>query len=82
LNYASFDGRDALVEQVDAARVVWFCTCGCATVDLAVDSAQATASVAYPIPNEAIVLSDDGAEIGGALIFAALAGRPCQDSCQ
>jgi hypothetical protein len=69
LNYADFDGRDALLDQVDAARVVGFCGCGCATVDLAVESEPSTTRVAYPIPNEAVVLDDEGAAIGGVLVF-------------
>src|SRR4051812_48911037 len=39
LNYADFEGRDALVEQVDSSRVKWYCGCGCATVNLSVDPA-------------------------------------------
>jgi hypothetical protein len=69
LNYADFDGRDALLDQADAARVVGFCGCGCATVDLAVDAARSATSVAHPIPNEAVVLDDEGAAIGGVLVF-------------
>jgi hypothetical protein len=70
LNYADFDGRDALLAQVDAARVVGFCGCGCATVDISVESEPSTTSVAHPIPNEAVVLDDDGDGIGGVLVFA------------
>jgi hypothetical protein len=69
LNYADFDGRDALLAQVDAARVVGFCGCGCATVDLAVDSAAPASSSASPTPNEATVLGADGEPIGGLLVF-------------
>lgn len=69
LNYADFDGRDALLAQVDVARVVGFCGCGCATVDIGIDSAPATTSVALPIPNEAVVVDDDGEAIGGVLLF-------------
>lgn len=69
LNYADFDGRDALLDQVDAARVVGFCGCGCATVDIAVGAPSSTTSVALPIPNEAVVLDEDGDGIGGVLLF-------------
>jgi hypothetical protein len=69
LSYAAFDGRDALLDQVDAARVVGFCGCGCATVDLAVEGAPSTTSVEHPIPNEAVVLDEDGDGIGGVLVF-------------
>jgi|NGEPerStandDraft_6_1074524.scaffolds.fasta_scaffold30312_2 hypothetical protein len=69
LNYADFDGRDALLDQVDTARVVGFCGCGCATVEIAVDAAPSATSVAHPIPNEAVVLDEDGDAIGGVLVF-------------
>lgn len=69
LNYADFEGRDALLNQVDATRVVGFCGCGCATVDLAVDAAPSTTGMAHPIPNEAVVLDTDGDAIGGVLVF-------------
>jgi hypothetical protein len=69
LNNADFEGRDALLAQVDAARVVGFCGCGCATVDLSVASALTTPIVAQHIPNEAVVLGDDGEAIGGVLVF-------------
>jgi hypothetical protein len=69
LSYADFDCRDALLDQVDATRVVGFCGCGCATVDLSVDAAPSTTSVAHPIPNEAVVLDEGGDAIGGVLVF-------------
>jgi hypothetical protein len=69
LNYADFDGRDALLAQVDAARVVGYCGCGCASVDLAVDCSPAMTSVAHPIPNEATVFGADGEAIGSVLVF-------------
>jgi hypothetical protein len=70
LNYANFEGRDALLAQADAARVVGHCDCGCATVDLAVDaSAPAAAPSPSPLPNEAAVLGDDGEPVGGVLVF-------------
>jgi hypothetical protein len=70
LSHADFAGRTALLEQVDAARVVGGCDCGCATVDLAVENAPPSDAVAYPIPNEATVLDGDGDAIGGMLVFA------------
>ncbi len=52
LNYADFDGRDALLAQVDSARVDWYCGCGCATVTLTLDPAAPSAGRTYrPIPN-------------------------------
>jgi hypothetical protein len=69
LNHADFDGRDSLLAQVDFARVVGYCGCGCATVDLAVDSAAPASSSGSPIPNEATVLGADGEPIGGVLVF-------------
>jgi hypothetical protein len=69
LGHADFDGRDALLAQVGSARVVGRCGCGCATVDLAVDTAAARC--ATPIPNEATVLDDRGDAIGGVLLHAA-----------
>ena len=68
LTHADFQGRDALLEQVNAARVVGGCDCGCASVDLAVEDAPPSDSVAYPIPNEATVLDMDGHAIGGVLV--------------
>jgi hypothetical protein len=71
LNYADFEGRDALVEQVDSARVKWYCGCGCATVNLSVDPAVPSARKTYrPIPNEAIVVDLNGENIGGVIVFA------------
>jgi hypothetical protein len=70
LNQANFDGRDNLLAQVESLQVVGRCTCGCATVDLAVPSAPPSESVALPIPNEAVVLCEDGEAIGGVLVFA------------
>ena len=71
LNYADFNGRDALVEQVDFARVDWYCGCGCATVNLIVDPAAPSARRTYrPIPNEASVVDPNGESIGGVIVFA------------
>ena len=71
LNYADFKGRDALVAQVDSARVTWYCGCGCATVNLSVDPAAPSARKTYrPIPNEAVVVDPDGETIGGVIVFA------------
>ena len=71
LNHADFDGRDALLEQVDTARVDWYCACGCATVNLIVDPQAPSAGKTYrPIPNEADVLDANGENIGGVIVFA------------
>jgi hypothetical protein len=71
LTYADFEGRDALVEQVDFARVDYYCRCGCATVGLTVDPAASSARKTYrPIPNEASVVDLDGKSIGGVIVFA------------
>jgi hypothetical protein len=71
LNYADFEGRTALLEQVDSARVEWYCGCGCATVNLRVDPAAPSARETYrPIPNEATVVDLCGADIGGIIVFA------------
>jgi hypothetical protein len=71
LSYADFDGRDALLEQVDFARVDWYCGCGCATVTLTVDPAAPSARRTYrPIPNEATVVDVNGEIIGGVIVFA------------
>lgn len=69
LNYADFEGRDALLEQADAVQVVGRCGCGCATVELAVDAPPSAASIPSPIPNEATVLGKDRQAIGGLLVF-------------
>jgi hypothetical protein len=69
LGHADFEGRDALLAQVDAARVAGGCDCGCATVDLAVDAAAARCPT--PIPNEATVLGDRGEPVGGVLLHTA-----------
>jgi len=69
LNYADFDGRDALLAQVDSARVVGYCGCGCATVLLAVESAAPASSSGSPIPNEATIIGADGDPLGGLLVF-------------
>jgi len=70
LEAADFDGRDALVAQVDSARVVARCPCGCATVDLVVDpDAPPAPTEASIVPNGAAVLGEDGDEIGGVLVL-------------
>jgi hypothetical protein len=69
LSHADFAGRAALLDQVDAARVIGGCDCGCATVDLAAKDAQASHAIAYPIPNEAAVLDAQGEIVGGMLVF-------------
>lgn len=70
LDYADFEGRDALVEQVDAARVDGYCPCGCATVGFIVDPGAPSAGKTYrPIPNEAEVLDADGQSSGGVIVF-------------
>lgn len=70
LNHADFEGRDALVMQVDATRAVGACPCGCATVGLVVDPTAPSAGKTYrPIPNEAHVLGADGEVIGGVIVF-------------
>ena len=71
LSYADFEGRDALVKQVDSARVDRYCGCGCATVNLSVDLAAPSARKTYrPIPNEAKVVDVNGENIGGVIVFA------------
>jgi hypothetical protein len=71
LNYADFDGRDALLEQVDSVRADWYCGCGCATVTLSVDPAAPSARRTYrPIPNWANVVDVNGEVIGGVVVFA------------
>ena len=71
LNYADFDGRDALLEQADSARANWLCGCGCATINLQVDPNAPSCGKTYrPIPNEAEVLDVDGENIGGVIVFA------------
>jgi hypothetical protein len=69
LVHADFDGRDTLLADVDTARVVGRCGCGCASVDLRVPGDKNDAP-AYPIPNEATVLDQDGNDVGGVLVFA------------
>jgi len=71
LNYDNFEGRDALLEQVDSARVSWYCGCGCATVNLVVDPEAPSAGRTYrPIPSEANVVNAAGEYIGGVIVFA------------
>jgi hypothetical protein len=69
LSQADFAGRAALLDQVDTARVIGGCDCGCATVDLAVEGAPPSHAIAYPIPNDATVLDAQGEIVGGMLVF-------------
>lgn len=70
MNHVDFAGRDALLTQVDAARVDRYCSCGCATVSLTIDpSAQAAGKTYRPIPNEAHVIDANGEIIGGVIAF-------------
>ena len=65
-----FLGADALRCQMDSARVVGQCPCGCATVYLEVDRKACPRSPASrPLPAEANVMDDDGNPIGGVIIF-------------
>jgi hypothetical protein len=51
---SDFPGVEALREQAEVASVVGRCPCGCATIELAIDAAQASpASSHEPIPVEA-----------------------------
>jgi hypothetical protein len=50
-------------------RVVGYCDCGCATVDLAVSASAPAARSPSPIPTEAAIVGDDGAPVGGVLVF-------------
>jgi hypothetical protein len=71
LNYADFEGRHALVVQVESAHVDSYCGCGCATVGLTVDPAAPSARATYrPIPNDALVIDGDGEILGGVIVFA------------
>jgi hypothetical protein len=70
LTHADFDGRDALLAQVGGARVVGYCGCGCASINLSVDrQTPAAPRTRSPIPNEAQVLDDVGEPAGGVLVF-------------
>ncbi len=70
LQQAEFPGRDALLAQADAASVVGYCGCGCASVQLAVaDGPPAATETGSPIPSEATVVDEDGEPIGGILVF-------------
>ena len=71
LNHADFEGRDALVAQVESVRVDSYCGCGCATVGLVVDRSLPSAPLTYrPIPNEAAVYDPEGEPLGGVIVFA------------
>src|SRR5687767_5478014 len=75
LGHADFPGRDALREQLGSTTVVGHCSCGCATVDLAVDpAAPAAPDARSPIPTDADVLGDDGEPVGGVIVFVDDAG--------
>lgn len=69
LTHAEFDGREALLRQVEIAQVVAHCACGCATVEIEIEDAQRTHGLGKPIPNEGIVLSPDGIPIGEVMLF-------------
>jgi hypothetical protein len=70
LEHRDFPGRDELLGQLPAARVVGRCGCGCATVELAVAKSPAEEAHQEPIPTEGTVLDEDEGEIGGVLLFA------------
>jgi hypothetical protein len=71
LSHADFDGRDALLQQVEVAHVSGYCGCGCATVDLTVEpEARSTGRTYRPIPNEAELLDATGEPIGEVIVFA------------
>jgi hypothetical protein len=66
-----FEGVDALRAQVPHVSVVGRCTCGCATVDLAVDKGRCKPAPSYsrPILSEAQVVDDDKEPLGGVIAF-------------
>jgi hypothetical protein len=70
LEYADFDGRDALLGQVEFARVDRYCGVD-ATVSLTVDTNVPSAGRTYrPIPNEAEIVGANGEPLGGVIVFA------------
>jgi hypothetical protein len=69
LDFADFDGRGELLSQVPAAMVTGSCSCGCATVELAVGKTPSDDAVSSPVPNQATVLDEAGEPIGGVLLF-------------
>jgi hypothetical protein len=70
LNLADFPGRDALVSQVEFARVDGYCACPCASFSLVVDpDAPQAFGTLRPAPNEADVVDADGALVGGIILF-------------
>lgn len=66
-----FDGAAALRSQLPHAKVVGACTCGCVTVDLAVDkeAAERAAIGGRLIRAEATILDDMDEPIGGVIVF-------------
>jgi hypothetical protein len=71
LKHADFDGRGALLGQIDVAQVVGRCGCGCATVDLEVGERPVDEAASRPLPNQANVIGADGEPIGGVMVFIA-----------
>jgi hypothetical protein len=70
LNHADFDGRDALLVQVESARAASYCGCGCGTVGLTVDRTAPSTHLTYrPVPNEAAVVDGNGEPLGGVILF-------------
>jgi hypothetical protein len=70
--HADFEGRRALVEQLEFVRVKNYCGCGCATVGLSVDPAAPSAgkdSDSGMIPNAARVVDGNDEIIGGVIVF-------------
>lgn len=66
-----FEGVEKLRAQLRHVQVVGRCSCGCATVDLAVDRdlCEPATGRGRPILSEADVLDDAGAPRGGVIVF-------------
>jgi hypothetical protein len=73
LRHTDFEGRDALLAQIDHASVVGGCGCGCATVDLKITGnvppSARRSELPRPVPTKATALDNAGEPIGGVLLF-------------
>lgn len=68
-----FPGVEEMRAQVDHARVVGVCDCGCPTIDIEVSEGAAPRSLRLsgvgPLPYEGYVGSDGGDPVGGIILF-------------
>lgn len=64
-----FEGVQPLREQARVVQAAPGCTCGCGSLDLFVGGEVPPSTAKSPVPAEGVLLSDEGKDLGGLLLF-------------